>query len=194
MSLYTFYRDPSGKHRLLFNGGLSIPTGSINQTHNGINRHEYMMQLGSGTLDLIPGLTYLGETENWSWGAQTLATLRTGRNDVGYTLGNRLKANAWASYRLKDWISPSVRLEGQLWGNIRDRDPTLDPLEDPTNDPGKQGGRRVDLLLGMNLYAPKGKWKGARLSLEGGFPVYQSLDGPQLETDWQVGFSVSLTR
>jgi len=194
MSLYTFYRDPSDQHRLLFNGGLSIPTGSINQTHNGVNRHEYMMQLGSGTVDLIPGLTYLGETENWSWGAQSLATLRMGRNDVDYALGNRFKLNAWGSYRVADWISPSIRLEGQVWGNIRGRDRTLDVLEDPTNDAGKQGGRRVDLLLGLNLYAPKGKWKGARLNLEGGFPIYQSLDGPQLESDWQFGLSVSFTR
>jgi hypothetical protein len=28
--------------------------------------------------------------------------------------------------------------------------------------------------------------KGAKLAIEGGFPVYQSLDGPQLETDWLI--------
>ena len=193
MSLYTFSGNSESGRRLLFNGGLSIPTGSIQQSHRG-RRHEYMMQLGSGTVDLLPGITYLSESRNWSWGAQGMGTLRLGTNDVGYRLGNRLRLNAWGSYRLTDWLAPSIRLEGQVWGNINGQDPTLDPLVDPTFDPGNYGGRRVDLLLGANIFVPKGKWKGTRLSVEGGFPVYQNLDGPQLETDWTIGFSLSYSR
>jgi len=193
MSLYTFSGSSDSGRRLLFNGGLSVPTGSIHQGHAS-GRHEYMMQLGSGTVDLLPGITYLGENRSLSWGAQAMGTVRLGTNDVGYSLGNRLRLNAWSSYRLTDWFAPSLRLEGQVWGNIHGQDPTLDPLVDPTFDPGKYGGRRVDLLLGANVFVPKGKWKGTRLSVEGGFPVYQNLDGPQLETDWTIGFSLSYSR
>jgi len=48
------------------------------------------------------------------------------------------------------------------------------------------GGRRIDLLLGLNLYAPSGILKGQRLAVEAGAPVYQSLDGPALQMDWLV--------
>ncbi len=45
---------------------------------------------------------------------------------------------------------------------------------------------RADLLFGANLLAPRelGLLAGHRLAVEGGLPVYQRLDGPQLETDW----------
>jgi hypothetical protein len=193
MSLYTLSGGAHGSRRLLFNGGLSVPTGSIDAGHSG-GRHEYMMQLGSGTVDLMPGLTYLGEDKNWSWGGQLIGTIRLGTNDNNYRLGNRVKLNAWSSYRLSDAVAPSIRLEAQHWGQISGRDVTLDPLVDPTFDPRNYGGERIDLLLGVNLYAPKGRYKGMRLTVEGGIPVYQSLDGPQLETDWMLGFSLSYAR
>lgn len=195
MALYTL-RPPAGKNqeRWLFNGGISFPSGSIRKTHDGTHRHEYMMQLGSGTVDLMPGVTYLAETEQWAWGAQTIGTLRLGRNSVGYRQGHQFKLNAWATYRLNDWVAPSLRLEGQLWDRIHGSDPTLDPVLDPTNDPNLYKGRRVDLLLGVNLYAPKGRFKGQRLTLEGGVPVHQWLKGPQLETDWQITLAWSYTR
>jgi len=56
----------------------------------------------------------------------------------------------------------------------------------PTADPGRQAGRRLDLLFGVTVYEPGGLLKGNRLSVETGFPVYQWLDGPQLETDWLI--------
>lgn len=195
MALYTL-RPATGRNqeRWLFNGGISFPSGSIRKTHDGRNRHEYMMQLGSGTVDLMPGITYLAETEQWAWGAQAVGTVRLGRNSVGYRQGHQFRLNAWTSYRLNDWVAPTVRLEGQLWGKIHGADPTLDPLIDPTNDPNLYNGRRVDLLLGVNLYAPKGRFKGQRVTLEGGVPVHQWLKGPQLETDWQITLAWSYTR
>lgn len=56
----------------------------------------------------------------------------------------------------------------------------------PCADPKLQGGDRLDLLLGLNFYVPEGPTliKGQRLFAEFGLPVYQDLDGPQLETDW----------
>ena len=53
----------------------------------------------------------------------------------------------------------------------------------PTADPDLRGGERIDLLFGLNLFQNEGKLKGNRVSVEVGFPIYQSLDGPQLEID-----------
>jgi hypothetical protein len=40
--------------------------------------------------------------------------------------------------------------------------------------------------VGLNLIFDLGPLKTQRLALEGGMPVYQHLDGPQLETDWLI--------
>jgi len=193
MGLYTFHGDARKEgNRFVLNAGLSFPTGSINKKDFlddpsvGRQRLEYAMQLGSGTFDLMPGITYLGQTKDWAWGAQAIATIRTGRNHNGYRLGNQYRFTGWGAYRLTDWLAPSVRLDGRFWGNIHGADSRLDPTMSPTMDPKRQKGRRLDLLFGLNLYVPKGTLKGNRLTIEGGLPIHQWLKGPQLETDWQL--------
>jgi hypothetical protein len=190
--LYTLYTVGRFRHRFLLNAGLSIPTGSIDAKDFGPDRSlgrtrlEYPMQLGSGTVDLLPGLTYLGQAETWAWGAEFIPTVRLGRNHLDYRLGNRYRLSAWTAWKWTEWLSLSTRLDGQTWDDISGADRSLDPMEEPTKDPKIQGGRRLDALLGVNLYAPKGMLKGARLAVEAGAPAYQSLDGPQLQTDWLV--------
>lgn len=187
------------RHRVHLNAGMSFPTGSIHQTDRlplpmpaGTRRRlPYPMQLGSGTYDLLPGVTYLGQTDDWSWGLQTVETFRLGTNDEGYSLGDRFMATAWVARKWTDFVSTSVRAEGLAWGNIDGADSHLNPAMTPTADPGRRGGERIDILLGVNFYVPSGattsSWlAGQRLALEFGFPVYQRLEGPQLETDWRV--------
>jgi hypothetical protein len=48
-------------------------------------------------------------------------------------------------------------------------------------------------MLGLHFYAPRGSFKGTRFTIEGGFPLYQSLNGPQLETDWLLSLGLSHT-
>jgi hypothetical protein len=65
VSLLGMYRIlRSGNHEFLVSGGVSLPTGSIDKTDTtpaGPNRPlPYAMQPGSGTFDLLPGLTYRG--------------------------------------------------------------------------------------------------------------------------------------
>jgi hypothetical protein len=188
--LYTLYNVRRYEHRLLLNAGFTVPTGSIDvkdfgpDRSMGRDRLEYPMQLGSGTVDLRPGLTYLGQVENWAWGTEFIPTVRLGRNRHNYSLGNRYDANAFGARRVTDWLSASGRLGWQAWENINGIDKTLNAMDEPTKDPKNQGGRRLDALLGINLYAPSGILKGQRLAIEAGAPVYQSLEGPQLQVDW----------
>jgi hypothetical protein len=190
--LYTVYALGEYRHRLLLNAGISFPTGSINEKDFGPDRSagqsrlEYPMQLGSGTVDLLPGLTYLGQAETWAWGAEFVPTVRLGRNRHDYRLGNRYRLSAWVGWKLTEWMSISARLDGQLWENISGADPALDPMDAPTKDTNLQGGRRIDGLLGVNFYVPAGILKGVRFAVEAGAPLYQSLNGPQLQTDWLV--------
>jgi hypothetical protein len=149
------------------------------------------MQFGSGTFDLMPGVTYLGDAKQWSWGAQTIETVRLGRNDHGYRFGNQYRVSAWGAYAITDWFAPSLRLEGTWWEDIKGSDPGLATNPTPEGRPDLRGGHRLDLLFGINFYVPKGVLKGSRLMLEGGFPVYQNLDGPQLGTAWMLSAGVS---
>ena len=60
------------------------------------------MQVGSGTYNLMPGLTYLGQQieGKYSWGAQARETIYTVNNDQGYNRGDRLQLTGWlACYR-----------------------------------------------------------------------------------------------
>lgn len=173
---------------LIFNLAVSAPTGSIDErddipTMPPSNAHlPYPMQPGSGTWDFIPGLTYVQLYDSWSWGAQGLYTLRTGTNDNGYTLGNRLTLSAWIAKKIIQSTSLSFRLNGLNWDNIDGEDSKLLPMPTvPTKDPNLRAGTRIDALVGINFVTPQ--LKSLRLAAEAGVPVYQDLDGPQLETD-----------
>ena len=181
-------------NKLHLNAGVSLPTGTIDArdvTPAGPNTVlPYPMQLGSGTLDLMPGLTYLGHTDDWSWGAQALATIRTGSNSRGYRLGHAGDFSLWGARKWNDNVSSSLRLNGLVWGDISGADARLNPNMIATADPKLRAGSRLDLLVGIN----GDLGNGHRLAIEGGLPVAQSLDGPQLRTKfvinggWQFSF------
>jgi hypothetical protein len=185
MGLFNLWGNPSAPtgQRLVLNAGFTAPTGSIDETSAG-KPLEYTMQLGSGTWDLTPGLTYLGESDLFSWGAQVLGTTRFGRNDRGYRLGDRYRISAWGDVKVTDWFGPSARLDWHAWGKVHGADPDMDPNRNPAFDATKQYGERLDLLFGLNFYIPDGFLRGNRFSLEGGVPVYQNLGGPTIGVDW----------
>lgn len=181
-------------NRIHLNVGVILPTGSIDETGNtpaGAGQQlPYPMQLGSGTFDVRLGVTAFGQVDNWSYGAQGKALLRLGQNDRDYTLGNCLGANVWAAYMLTPRVSVSGRLDMCARGNLDGADTVLNPMMVPTADPRRRGGTHADGLLGVNVLVGHGH----RLALEAGLPLYQRLDGPQLETNflmtlgWQYSF------
>jgi hypothetical protein len=190
----------SGSHKAHLNLGFSIPTGSTTErdtilTPTGARpnpRLPYAMQLGSGTLDLLPGLTYTGGAGERSWGARYGGTVRLER-DHGYQWGDRHELTGWVAYALRPWISVSSRLAFSTMDKIDGRDAAIvAPVQ--TADPDNYGGERLDLTFGLNLVAQSGIWHGQRIAIEGGIPVMQDLNGPQMETDftltvgWQYAF------
>lgn len=185
-SLYSIHAGNTKKnlrHRFLLNTSVGLPTGSINRTMGGM-RLEYPMQQGAGTVSLVPGLTYVGEAPPWGWGAEFLPTVRVGRNSNGYRLGNRYQESIWGARQLKSWLSLSGRLNGNVWQNIRGADPMLNPADEPTKDPNLQGGRRLDVAVGVDVHPVGGFLKGSELYVDGNVPIFQSLDGPQLQKRW----------
>ena len=175
------------------NAGVSIPTGSITETDdiltpmggNPTVRLPYPMQLGSGTFDLEPGITYRDQNDSFGWGAQVKGTVRLGDNDQGYSLGNRAMATAWVAASL----TPEVALSGRLQAETVDRIDGIDPMimgPVQTANPDFQGGDSLTGLIGVNFAATEGGLKGWRLGIEGGLPIVQDLNGPQMPTDYTV--------
>jgi len=179
-----------GNHKLHLNFGVSLPTGATDERGTMISpmgmpmnmQMAYAMQLGSGTYDLLPGITYSGRTGNTGYGAQLTGVIRTGKNN-GYHLGNEVALTTWASYQPKPWISLSGRIEAKSVGDISGQDSRIVGAAPPA-DPNNYGGETVTLFAGVNLVAQRGALRGHRLAAEIGMPVYQDLNGLQLETDW----------
>ena len=173
---------------VLLNAGLSIPTGSIEaQSDNGIL--PYPMQLGSGSFELLPGLTFYATRNNWSFGGQTRAAIPMNENSRGYRRAPMTASTLWAAHRLNDWLSVSTRALFENWGNIAGADEALNPEMAPTMDARLQGGARGSLLIGSNLVVPDvlgSLLAGQRFALELRVPIYQHLDGPQMALDWSV--------
>jgi hypothetical protein len=170
------------------NLGMSIPVGIINTLNNfpvfDAARITYPVRTSSGSYDLMPGLTYRGQTEFWTWGIQAMGTIRTGRNTYGYELGDVVDITPWVQRRFNQRWAGSARLDEQIWTHIRGADPRLNPALTEVNRPDLQGGRRLDMLFGLNYYLPDSRFPGQRISVESGIPIYQSLHGPQLRMRW----------
>ena len=169
---------------------ISAPTGSINEkdrTPMGRDRLPYPMQLGSGTWDLVAGLTYGGREGKWAWGSQATGTVRLqDENDNDYRLGNRLDVTGWLVRDIAHGWNTSLRIDGQVWGDINGADPRLNKNIVPTADPDLRGGKRIDVLVGVNYVTKGGVHNGHTFGIEAGVPAWQNLDGPQLKTRWTV--------
>lgn len=169
-------------NRLHMNVGVSLPTGATDEENDSGVRLPYPMQLGSGTLDLMPGLTWFNQRGWGAFGAQVMGTIRTGLNSEGYALGNQFEVSPWVQKRFDDAWSGSVRLKYLNWGKIRGFDSEI-PNMPSTGDEGNFGGSRVDLGLGVNFLLRDGMMENHRFSLEYSVPVFQELNGLQLALD-----------
>jgi len=189
--LYSLRDTPNEKWHI--NLGVSLPTGDIEETGQVLTpmntmptlRLPYAMQLGSGTVDLKPGVTYNGRHDNFTWGAQYTATIRIGENDEGYTLGDANDLTAWAAFSPRAWWSFSGRLAYQQSDSIQGADPNIaGPVQ--TANPEFYGGSSLLGYLGLNLAGQHGWIRGQRLALEFGAPITQDLNGPQMQRDWSL--------
>lgn len=200
LKLTALYKIFEADHQTAhFNLGVSVPIGSIGEQDvipgpgGRINRQlPAPMQLGSGSVDWMPGITYLSQLENWSWGVQANGLLRTDKNRHNYRLGHGAATTAWAARKVNSWLSVSPRIEYRYQGEIsgQQTDLSLAPLFAPTRRAvttafsENYGGHTISVGAGANVWVPKGWLKGHRVAIESSFPVLQDLNGFQLETDW----------
>ena len=167
--------------------GFTAPTGDVgvqlrptHQIDAGFN--HYHMQLGSGTWDFNPSLTYTGLADKWFWGGQLSGVVRLqNENSSGYALGNIFQGTLWGGYQLTNGLSATLRGlytdQGAIKGEFNGTFYKLGPVDYPSN----YGGRFWDLGIGMNYSVSSGTWAGNRFGVEWLQPLKDDFNGYQLE-------------
>ena len=196
--LYGLVNTP--QYQLVLSAGVSVPVGSVKVqgTSDDVmypnRRYPYAMQLGSGTFDVLPCVSYVFQKQNVSFGVQTSAVIRTNYNKLGYQLGNEATVNTWLAFQWLPCLSSSVRIEGNIADKIQGNDPTIFAFNEPSANPANYGGQRVSGAVGSVLQLREGFLKNSRLGVEFVLPVYQNLNGLQMKAaqtvvaSWSMGF------
>jgi hypothetical protein len=165
--------------------GISVPTGTTGERDRGADgsreRLPFPQQLGSGTVDLLPGMVYRGRWNTLSWGVAARAKFRVYENSKDYRLGHQYMISSWLAQSWTDWMSTSIRFAWQRRDNIHPIDRTL---VNPERDPKRQAGDFLELGPGVNFAVPL--LGDPRFGVEMSWPFYQDLQGPQVERDWRV--------
>ncbi|MGE4481457.1 hypothetical protein [Acidocella sp.] len=194
-ALWRIHQDRHNHVHLNF--GISLPTGSTTKTATMLSpsgkymtmRASYGMQLGTGTYDLLPGITYTGQWAAWSWGAAYRGRFALGDNSHGYHYGALNELTGWGGYGWLPGITTSFEIDASTQGRIHGADPEINGLMQGTN-PNFYGGKQVSLLGGVEISGARFGAKGTLLSIVAGGPVYQNLNGPQLGRAWQIGVNL----
>ncbi len=195
--IYKLYETPhhaTTGHTINAGLSISIPTGSIKEEDNVLTpmnttptlRLPYAMQLGSGTWDALPSITYTGHKGDWSWGTQARATLRLeSENDQNYRLGNKAKLSLWGGYKFNESLSVTTHIDGEYSGKIKGADANITaPVQ--TANPDNYGGKTVEIGAGFSYKPQIETIKGLEFSAQISTPVYQNLNGVQMERDWTI--------
>jgi len=186
--------------------GLSLPTGSIdekNSNHPDAMRSDellpYGMQLGSGTVDPSVGFLYSGSQSPYWWGANAVYTARLYDNERDYRLGDKFNLDLYSMYQLNYNLVAELQINSSYQDEINgemDQSKTGEsghaamgngnsPFTTPLWNPDNYGGTKVGTTIGL-------QWQPVPLqifNLQVGLPLYQKLNGIQLEDDWQVSLT-----
>lgn len=165
------------------NLGLVLPTGDIGrQVRPGPppppGTFPYPMRTGSGHVSFRPGLTYKKWNDCGSLGVQAMGYIPLHDNYRDYREGAEARVSFWIARLITPCTSASFRVEGFWCDDYSGADPGLNPATVTTANPSAQGRSDVNLYGGLNTIRC-----GHRFAVEIGAPVYQDVQGYQLEQD-----------
>ena len=186
------------EYRLSVNLGATVPTGKLGKRGVTATSNQavlpFLMQGGSGSVDILAGGTFIVQNEFASVGAQVNSVIRAEDGRKGYRLGDQFAFSLWGAYNVTEWISFSIRGLYETQATVTGSESRTDGSVDPLANPFAQGGERVIVPFGINLYIREGRAAGHRLSIEFYYPVHEDLNGPQMSVDrnmvvsWQTVF------
>lgn len=152
------------------------------------------MQLGSGSLDLRPSVTYRYSADQWSVGVQASGVIRTMENWQDFELGDRFDLTTWVGWQPTQWLvlnaGFSYMWQDTLSGTQSDvaQSPPFAParLTVPTAFGANYGGERIESILGVNFLFPEGTFGNHELGVDVRLPLWQDVNGYQLGMDYTV--------
>ncbi len=185
-ALYNFSNNMS--RHIVGSLGINLPTGTIKATGTTMlgegQRLPYDMQLGTGSVGILPDITFVQTRGSLSYGINAGANINLNKNELGYKIGNIYHATAWAGYRFLPFLSASVRVEGIYQDKIQGQDADMDNIyyreSDPTTVAANYGGKWGNVYAGLNFHSLKPVLTKFKVLAEYGLPVYQDLNGTQM--------------
>lgn len=184
--LYTLTSDAHNTVHVTL--GLTMPTGSVDLTETSTDSVAlpYVLQTGSGSWDVVTGLAGQHFRERFSIGYHARRIWRPSENERGYKASQQTTFGLWVAAPLGRWLSLSARGLYEQWSDVSGGDERMDVSANPANDPARQGGERWSVPVGVTVRVPRGIFAGHRFMAEAIIPVYQDLNGPQLEAHWGI--------
>lgn len=184
-------------HRFLVSIGTTLPTASHTSTFTllqpdgryATTRAFYAMQPGTGTFDLLPGATYAGVLDKWSWGVSYRVRAPLAANPDGWRFGALHEFHGWLGYSWTTSLTTTCRVTGAARGPLRGFDPLIRGRAQSAN-PHFYGGQRVELFLGATVGGSLIGYDAASLAIEAGVPIYQNLNGPQISRNWNISLAL----
>ncbi len=190
---------------LLADISVTIPTGSVNEYFTSVptQRAAYNMQLGSGTPDLIVGATYSYTLSKWVNSARGQATVRGGRNQNGWALGNEFITALGSKYQFNKYVEAGVAGNYKARDAVQGRDDKYELHNVYTTPSGLTGdGHQYyhapqinwDTELVAKLTSPA--YMGATATLEGGVAFWRDAinkDDVRLDMPYWIAASVNGT-
>lgn len=187
ISLWGQYRKSFTYLDLNVAAGFKVPTGSTNESFNGIPI-PLSMQLGSGSVDFgtnVQTVFYLGKGKKWSFVNQLAIKINSKGKSFeahsNYRFGNQFQLLGAVAYNS---VAGPLLLNSFVGAIYQRRE--QDRFDgDFANE--NTGGNWVNLTVGQNVtLSPR-----TNLRINALFPVYRDLNGLQLSTTWQGSIGIS---
>lgn len=167
--------------------GLSVPTGDFDARgdYAGVTDTvlPYAVQIGTGTLDLHPSVTFQKRERSFVWGARLGGRFHTEKNSDGWARSDEARLDLWATTPLADRLVGTARLQGNWWGDLHGDSDELTETRSALEDPHRQRGSLLQVVVGVAWDILPPATHRNRLELEFGIPFDEWLDGPALSRD-----------
>jgi hypothetical protein len=165
--------------------GIKLPTGKDDEELDNGERLEPSSQPGTGAVDYQAGIAYSRFiTSRVTVDASSVYTLRT-EDDDHFEVGDRFDAGVAVAYRLTESIQsfPNFGLFGEttlVW---------LESDEEDGEENPNSGGWTVYLTPGVRVRFND----NVALTVAPSIPVYQDLNGEQVEADFKLAAGLAFT-
>jgi outer membrane putative beta-barrel porin/alpha-amylase len=179
---YRFYRGPIGQFAVY--GGVKFPTGKDDVENSEGERVEPSATAGSGSFDGLVGLAYSRFlTSQITVDTSAHYIFRTEHDN--FRLGDRIDAGTAIAYRFTEDIEKFPQFSVFAEANLRH---LLKSEEDGDRDPNT-GGTVLFLAPGARAAFTR----NLALTVWPQFPVYQDLNGEQLETNLKINAALTVS-